>query len=407
MSTTTAAFPIAAASLRPRSRAAVTAAYFAAFVALGLTTALLGPTLLGLAKHTNARLSAISYLFTARSLGYVLGALRGGGLYDRRAGNSVMAVALIVMAALTMVVPFTVTLWTLLVAMLMLGTAEAILDVGANTLLARVYGEQVGPLMNALHCFFGLGALISPVIVALVVALGHDAIDTYKIIALLLLPVGVWLLLMPSPMAPAAEKVPPASASNRTLVLLIASFLFLYVGAEVGFGGWISTYAVTRKLSSSTSAAYLTSIFWGALTIGRLLGILIAKRFPHGYVLLADLAGCTLSLGIILVFSYSFGVVVVGVFSLGLCMASIFPTVLSFAGQQVKLTGQVTGRFILGASLGAMTVPLLIGQVFETLGPQVVMFVVLSAVLLAGAILIFLLRQLGRRSGSGGVGETS
>src|SRR5207253_8584949 len=42
----------------------------------------------------------------------------------------------------------------------------------------------------------------------------------------------------------------------------------------------------------------------------------------------------------------------------GLFMASIFPTMLSFAGQQLKLSGHVTGRFIMGASAGAMIVPL-------------------------------------------------
>src|SRR6266853_929179 len=87
MSATTAAVPIAAGSVRQASCNTTTAGYFAAFVALGLTTGLLGPTLPGLASQTSASLSAISYLFTARSLGYVLGATGGGGLYDRRAGN--------------------------------------------------------------------------------------------------------------------------------------------------------------------------------------------------------------------------------------------------------------------------------------------------------------------------------
>jgi FHS family Na+ dependent glucose MFS transporter 1 len=255
--------------------------------------------------------------------------------------------------------------------------------------------------MNALHSFFGIGALVSPVIVAVVVSLGHNAVDTYPLIALLLIPVGVWLLRMPAPMAPAAGVAQPATASNKRLVLLLASFLFLYVGAEVSFGGWIFTYTVTLKLSSAANAAYLTSAFWGSLTVGRLLGIPIAKRIRHSYVLLADLAGCLLSLGFILVFSHSFAAMVAGVIGVGLCMSSIFPAVLSFAGQQLTLSGHVTGRLIVGASLGAMTVPLLIGHVFETLGPQVVMLVVLIALILAGAILIYLLRQLlGNQRGS-------
>src|SRR5258706_12529814 len=90
MRATTAAVPIAAGSVRIASRSSATAGYFAAFVALGLTTGLLGPTLPGLASQTSASLNAISYLFTARSLGYVLGATSGDGLYVRPDGIRVL-----------------------------------------------------------------------------------------------------------------------------------------------------------------------------------------------------------------------------------------------------------------------------------------------------------------------------
>ena len=52
--------------------AQLTAAYFVAFIALGLTAGSLGPTLPALAEQTHVGLSAISYLFTARSLGFAL-----------------------------------------------------------------------------------------------------------------------------------------------------------------------------------------------------------------------------------------------------------------------------------------------------------------------------------------------
>src|SRR4030095_2777020 len=72
-------------------RYSVTAAYFASFIALGLTTGSLGPTLPALASQTNSSLSVISYVFTFRWLGYVFGALRGGRLFDRHPGNRAMA----------------------------------------------------------------------------------------------------------------------------------------------------------------------------------------------------------------------------------------------------------------------------------------------------------------------------
>ena len=46
-----------------------TAGYYVAFISLGLAGAVLGPTLPGLAGHTNSRLDEISFLFVAHSVG--------------------------------------------------------------------------------------------------------------------------------------------------------------------------------------------------------------------------------------------------------------------------------------------------------------------------------------------------
>jgi len=53
-------------------------------------------------------------------------------------------------------------------------------------------------------------------------------------------------------------------------------------------------------------------------------------------------------------------------------MAPVFPTLLSFANKEFDLTGQMTGGFITGASLGAMLFPLVIGQLFEVVGARIV-----------------------------------
>jgi FHS family Na+ dependent glucose MFS transporter 1 len=84
-----------------RRRASVqTLGYYAAFIALGLVSASLGPTLPGLAQNTGSPLAHISLLFAARSSGYLAGSLLGGRLYDRTAGHPVMGGSLLVMAAM-------------------------------------------------------------------------------------------------------------------------------------------------------------------------------------------------------------------------------------------------------------------------------------------------------------------
>ena len=57
----------------------------------------------------------------------------------------------------------------------------------------------------------------------------------------------------------------------------------------------------------------------------------------------------------------------------------------------MTLTGQVTSWFFVGSSLGSMTVPLLIGQMFESRGPQITMIVIFVALLIASVVLALLM----------------
>lgn len=384
-------------------RLARTSGYYAAFVALGLVTAALGPTLPGLAEHTQAQLGQISFLFTAHSLGYLLGSLLGGWLYDRVPGHPVMAAALAVLALMLGIIPVVPLLPLLTVALLFLGMGGGALDVGGNTLLVWVYGRQVGPFMNALHFFFGVGSFLAPIVVAQAILLSDDITWAYWVLALCMLPVAAWLLGISSPASRANS--PDRSGSplpangldseperrERLLVALIALLLLLYVGAEASFGGWIYTYALALDLGTPTTSAYLTSAFWGAFTVGRLLSIPLAARFRPRSVLLGDLVGCLACVGLLLVWPHSRAATWLGTLGLGLAMASIFPTTISLAERHMTITGQRTGWFLIGASVGAMSLPWLIGQLFEAIGPQMVMLAIMGDLALALGVYLALM----------------
>jgi FHS family Na+ dependent glucose MFS transporter 1 len=379
-------------------RLARTASYYAAFVALGLVTAALGPTLPGLAEHTQAQLGQISFLFTAHSLGYLLGSLLGGWLYDRVPGHPVMAAALAVLALVLGIIPLVPLLPLLIAALFFLGMAGGALDVGGNTLLVWVHGRQVGPFMNALHFFFGVGSFLAPIVVAQAMLLSGDITWAYWVLALCMLPVAAWLLGISSP--PNQANSPDRSGSplpangleekseshERMLVALIALLLALYVGAEAGFGGWIYTYALTLGLGTPTTSAYLTSAFWGSFTLGRLLSIPLAARFRPRSILLGDLVGCLASVGLLIIWTNSLVATWLGTLGLGLAMASIFPTTISLAERHVIITGQRTGWFLIGASLGAMSLPWMIGQLFEAIGPQMAILAIMGDLALALAV---------------------
>jgi FHS family Na+ dependent glucose MFS transporter 1 len=366
-----------------------TAVYYIVFLIIGLSASIMGPTLPWLADNVAVPLSQISILFSAKSLGGLLGSAFGGRLFDRRPAHPVAAGLLLIMAITLALIPLGRQLWVLAVIVFLLGVGDITLDLGGNTLLMWVHGSRVAPFMNGLHFFFGVGAFLAPVLVALAIS-GGSVQAAYWVLALIILPVAVVLLRLSSPTAPNhAETTVDSRQVSRRLAFLVAFFFLLYVGAEVSFGGWIYSYAVALDLASEVGAAYLTSAFWGALTIGRLLAVPISTRVGPRYILLVGLLGSLACLATILLLRESSLALQVSVFGLGLCMAPVFPTMLSFAERRMAITGQVTGWFFVGASLGGMILPWVSGQLFTRFSPYATMAAIAGAVL--GALIVYLI----------------
>ena len=375
---------------RRLDRRSLVAAYYTSFVALGLFAGALGPTLPGLAEQTRVHLSEASLLLSAHGFGYAAGSLIAGRLYDRVAGHKIMAGALLIMCAAIATLPALPWLWVLIAAVLIVAVAGGFLDVGANTLLIWTYGAKVAPAMNGLHLFFGVGSLISPLIVAQVILFRGDSRLTYWVLAPLMLPAAGWLLRLPSPSVPPADDTITGRV-NWLLVGLLALFNFFSVGAESSFGNWLYTYSTTLGMVSKAGGAYLTSTFWAAFTLSRLFGVVAAMRWTPAQMLLGCVPGALVGvLGIVLL-PGSPAALWAGVIIFGLGLGPLFPAVFSLAGRATRVTGQVTSAIFVGGSLGMMSVPWLIGQFFEAAGPQSAMTTIMLCLAAALGLLVIVL----------------
>jgi FHS family Na+ dependent glucose MFS transporter 1 len=372
---------------------AATFAYYGAFIGLGLISASLGPTLPALAGQTQTALSAVSFLFATRATGYLLGSLVGGRLYDRMSGHPLMGLALLIMGMGMIAVPVIPILWGLALVLLVIGMAEGTLDVGGNALLVWVHRARVGPYMNGLHFFFGMGAFLSPIVFAQTMVATGGIRWGYWLLAVYALPMALWLLRLPSPRHEAVHVsgVRQPVAINWRLTALVMLFMAVYVGAEVGVGGWLYTYAVAMGLADATSAAYLTSVYWGAFMVGRLLSIPLAARLRPRVILWTDLIGCMVSVGLLVLLPHSQWVVWVGTFGVGLFAASIFPTVITWSERRMTMSGVVTSMFLVGSSLGAIFFPWFIGQLFDGYGPWITMPAILAIIVLLCGVFVLLM----------------
>ncbi|HVM70947.1 MAG TPA: MFS transporter [Anaerolineales bacterium] len=361
--------------------------YYFLFICLGLDAAVIGPTLPALAGQTSSRLGEMGLVFLVGSIGYTAGTIISGRFFDRLPGHPVLGIAQIFAAILIFFIPLATSLWVLLAILACKGFAEGFINTGANALLVWTHAEKVAPFMNALHFCYGLGATLSPFLVAQFIGVTGGYHWAYWALAVVAALAGLRMLTMSGSPHPTraqnqATARHPASPVPYALVLSAMAFLFFYVGAEITFGGWLYTYAVTLKLASIAGAAYLTSVFWAAFTVGRLISIPAATRFKPEQVILTALVLCLSILAVGIVFSGSSRVLWLMAIGLGFCMAPIWPTGFTLAGQSITLTGRLTGVILLGDSLGGMVLPSAVGKIIEGSGPRTMVYLVFGSLVL-------------------------
>lgn len=374
-------------------------AYYLSFVLLGLSVSLYGPTLDGLAAQTSSTLSQISLIFVGSSSGVIVGSLLGGWLFDRREGNKVLALAFGLLAVTFLALPLVPTRWMLVSIIFLIGVGAGMIDVGGNTLVMWMFGHEVGPYMNTLHLGFGIGALLAPLLVSLVDVITGDILWVYWSLAILMAPLILWLLQLPSPVQASSEGEQKAGSPVRQYTFLIAvtsALFFVLVGTEVGFGGWVFSYGVATNLGSDTVARLLNTVYWGGLTVGRMISIPLAMRMRPQSMLMVDILGSLASLALLLAVPAWPPAVWIGTFGLGLSLASMFPTTLNFIERRMPMSGGVTSIFLLGGNFGAMLLPWLMGQLFEPVGPHSLL-VICEVAMTAGLLFFLVINSYSRR----------
>jgi len=378
-----------------------TLAHYLLFLCLGLGLGVTGPTLPSLAAQTGTTIGAIGEIFLSSSIGYAVGTAIGGSLFDRtERGQLVLGIAQLVSASLLFMIPLCPSIGMLILVNAMLGLSNGVINIGANTLLVWNHGENAGPFINGLHFFFGLGALLAPSLFAQSLNLGATHRETYWVIAVTAIPVAFFILLSPGSPRPVHRREIGSTASvNMRAYLPVAIFsmlyLFFYVGAEITYGGWIYTYATSLGLASPTQAAYLTSGFWLAFTIGRLLSIIFAARLRPEQIIAIALIACLAILGAGMVLAKSLPLLWLVSAGVGFCMAPLWPSGYTLASQSIALTARLSSIILLGDSFGGMLLPWLTGRVLERFGAGAMTWLVLTSL---GLNLLAFFEMLRRRA---------
>ncbi|XP_060606655.1 sodium-dependent glucose transporter 1-like [Ruditapes philippinarum] len=147
-----------------RHRILHTFCIFICILAMGWRNALIGPTLPDIRIIIDENLATASWIFTAKSLGGLLGAICGGFAYDRFNKIGVFVVIVIIMGISSAVAPWCYHLAAMLVVHGFHGVCAASFETAAIADIALVWKQKAGPYLQAMQFAFSVGAIISPLV---------------------------------------------------------------------------------------------------------------------------------------------------------------------------------------------------------------------------------------------------
>ena len=293
----------------------------------------------------------------------------------------------------------------LFLAALPLGLGAGSVDAGLNSYVARHYS---GRHMNWLHACWGVGATVGPLVMAQAVGLPDGWRTGYLIIgATQLVLAGVflstltWWKAVPTRShggvaegAGAAAAVrKPSLGANSEAGWISAALFAVYVAIELSAGLWLATFPVKERQASAGLAGLAVSLYFGAITGGRILSGFLVERVGNRRMV-AGGTWVALAGALMLCTGVSMPLLLVAVVVMGLGFAPIYPGLMHevptrFAPEAV---GVVIGRQAGAAYLGGALLPALSGWWVQTSGPFTVMVVVAAG----AVVLVALVQRLNR-----------
>lgn len=357
----------------------------AAFVMLGLAESGLGTAWPSLRLDVGRPISDLGVLLAIGLVGYMsLSAVSGWVARRLGMGRTVVTAAAVSCAGLSLYVVS--SSWLLVVvAAVTLGAGGGLLDSSINAYAAHRFSPGA---TNLLHAGFGVGATLGPLVMARAVASGAGWHAGYLVVAAAQggLVAVLWTTRGRWQRVAAPEATPHEPVRLDLAVAFSLVMFFLYTGVEVAAGQWsFSVLSESRRMGTDAAGAWVAA-YWGGLTLGRLALSTVASRLGSRRVLGFSMVGTTL--GCVFFWWNPAGLGVLGLPFTGLSLAGVFPTLVTLTPQRLGSgrTTAVMGYQLAAASLGAATLPWLVGWAIartslEALGPMLVGAAVLMTAL--------------------------
>lgn len=338
---------------------------YIAFISLGLPDSLLGSGWPAMRADLGVPVSYMGIVSMVISGGTIVSSLFSDSLTRKCGARVVTAVSVLLTAVALLGFSFSGKFWMLIVFAIPYGLGAGAIDAALNNYVALHYKAKH---MSWLHCFWGVGTIVSPFVMSYALATstwhnGYRIVDFVQlgIAALLLLTLPVWKVNQ-NAAAETQKKIGlPAAVKIRGVPFLLIGF-FAYCAAEATTMGWASTYFAEVKGVSADQAAQYASLFYIGITVSRFLSGFVSEKLGDRKLILTGTAILTCGILLLMIPAAS-GVAIAGFIVIGFGCGPIYPCIIHSTPYNfgAENSGAIIGIQMASAYVGSTFMPPLFG----------------------------------------------
>ena len=367
---------------------------YLAFIGLGLPDSLLGAAWPTVYAEMNVPISHMGIITIIISTGTVVSSLFTDKAVAKFGTRVITAVSTLLTAVALFGFSVSTEFYQLCLLGIPYGLGAGAIDASLNNYVALHYSSKH---MSWLHCFWGVGTIISPSIMSFALTKGGWD-DGYRAVALIQLTIAIAVFssyplwrVNETKSNESEPEVTPISIGQAIKIKGVAAVLigFLcYCAAESTAMLWTSSYFEGVFKVGKDEAAILGSIFFLGMTVGRAVSGFIADRVGDGPMI--SFGGILAIVGAALTALPVKEVAIAGFIILGLGCAPIYPCIIHMTPTRFgkERSQSIIGIQMASAYLGATLMPPIFGLIANYINiglmPLYIMFFLIVMLILIG-----------------------
>lgn len=353
---------------------------FASFLALlgfAASANTIPPLISTMGKDLGQSLDYFGVVVSIQYLFFAVAAFTGGYFESKlKRGNSALVFLGLVLLSIAFVVAtgfkniFSFIIWAI-----PFGFAGGLVETFSSVIIANRSKVDSSKLLALSQFFFCIGAYLGPQMVSIFLELGWTWRQIFYVFALLVMIIaGLFYFLTHNKVINLPESKRLAhqnKTDNKTKYYLTLEFwffailLFFYVVAELTSICWVPVYFEEKFCLSASSAAFRAALLWFGLIVGRLLILILPKKWTLWPSVFIGSSGMMVT-GILIHLTASVMTSTILILVFGIFAGPLWPVIVMLAnktGKNDSFTSSVIGCGALGAAIGPSFGSIIINQI--------------------------------------------